>query len=155
MGLSMIALGYYFYLKETTGETMEGFLLYLPIIAALSFIASFDIGLAPLAWVLNSELFPKEVKTPASTLGATLNWTFAFMVVYFYPITEKALAKYVCYFFFAGVSILGAVLIYFLVPETKGRTEEDMREYFLQKTSRTNSKPAVKTETNMAYVYTE
>ena len=45
MGLSMIALGYYFYLKETTGETMEGFLLYLPIIAALSFIASFDIGL--------------------------------------------------------------------------------------------------------------
>ena len=152
MGLSMIALGYYFYLKENSGETIEGFLLYLPIIAALSFIASFDIGLAPLAWVLNSELFPKEVKTPASTLGATSNWTFAFLVVYFYPITEKALAKYVCYFFFAGVSILGSVLIYFLVPETRGRTEEDMREFFLRKISRTNTQPAVQTETNSAYV---
>ena len=148
----MIALGYYFYLKENSGETIEGFLLYLPIIAALSFIASFDIGLAPLAWVLNSELFPKEVKTPASTLGATSNWTFAFMVVYFDPITEKALAKYVCYFFFAGVSILGSVLIYFLVPETRGRTEEDMREFFLRKISRTNTQPAVQTETNSAYV---
>ena len=147
----MIALGYYFYLKENSGETIEGFLVYLPIIAALSFIASFDIGLAPLAWVLNSELFPKEVKTPASTLGATSNWTFAFMVVYFYPITEKALAKYVCYFFFAGVSILGSVLIYFLVPETRGRTEEDMREFFLRKISRTNTQPAVQTETNSAY----
>ena len=148
----MIALGYYFYLKENSGETIEGFLLYLPIIAALSFIASFDIGLAPLAWVLISELFPKEVKTPASTLGATSNWTFAFLVVYFYPITEKALAKYVCYFFFAGVSILGSILIYFLVPETRGRTEEDMREFFLRKISRTNTQPAVQTETNSAYV---
>ena len=147
----MIALGYYFYLKENSGETIEGFLVYLPIIAALSFIASFDIGLAPLAWVLNSELFPKEVKTPASTLGATSNWTFAFMVVYFYPITEKALAKYVCYFFFAGVSIFGSVLIYFLVPETRGRTEEDMREFFLRKISRTNTQPTVQTETNSAY----
>ena len=147
----MIALGYYFYLKENSGETIEGFLVYLPIIAALLFIASFDIGLAPLAWVLNSELFPKEVKTPASTLGATSNWTFAFMVVYFDPITEKALAKYVCYFFFAGVSILGSVLIYFLVPETRGRTEEDMREFFLRKISRTNTQPAVQTETNSAY----
>ena len=147
----MIALGYYFYLKENSGETIEGFLVYLPIIAALSFIASFDIGLAPLAWVLNSELFPKEVKTPASTLGATSNWTFAFMVVYFDPITEKALAKYVCYFFFAGVSIFGSVLIYFLVPETRGRTEEDMREFFLRKISRTNTQPTVQTETNSAY----
>ena len=46
-------------------------------------------------------------------------------MVYFYPIIEKAPSKYVCYFFF-----LGAVLIYFVVPETRGRTEEDMREYF-------------------------
>ena len=105
---------------------------------------------APLPWVLNSELFPKEVKTPASTLGATFNWTCSFLVVYFYPITEKALGKHLCYFFFAGVSLLGSVFIYFLVPETRGRSEEDMREYFRAKT---NSGRTVNPGTNLAFSY--
>ena len=43
------------------------------------------------------------------------------------------MGKYVCYFFFASVSLLGSVFIYLVVPETKGRTEEDMREYFSNK----------------------
>ena len=107
---------------------------------------------APLAWVLNSELFPKEVKTPASTLGATFNWTCSFLVVYFYPITEKALGKHLCYFFFAGVSLLGSVFIYFLVPETRGRTEEDMREYFRAKT---NSGGTVNPKTNLTFTDSE
>ena len=45
MGLSMVALGYYFYRKEVSEDPIEGGLLYLPIVATLAFIASFDIGL--------------------------------------------------------------------------------------------------------------
>ena len=47
---------------------------------------------------------------------------------------EKAIGKYVCYFFFGGVCLVGAVIIQLFVPETKGKTEEDMRKYFLDKT---------------------
>ena len=107
-------------------------LSFLPITATITFTAGFSIGFGPLPWVLNSELFPKEAKALASSIGAMFNWFCAFLIVYFYPMTEKALNKYVCYFFFAAICLLGAVFIHFLVPETKGKTEEDMRRYFLQ-----------------------
>ena len=107
-------------------------LSFLPVTATITFIAGFSVGFGPLPWVLNSELFPKEAKALASTIGAMFNWFCAFLIVYFYPMTEKALNKYVCYFFFGAICILGAVFIHFLVPETRGRTEEDMRNYFLQ-----------------------
>ena len=45
MALSLVSLGYYFYRKEVTDDPIEGGLVYMPIVATLSFIASFDIGL--------------------------------------------------------------------------------------------------------------
>ena len=60
------------------------------------------------------------------------NWSCAFLVVYFYPMAETALTKYYCYFFFALVCLLGSVFIIAFVPETKGKTEEDMKNYFMK-----------------------
>ena len=45
MALSLVSLGYYFYRKDVTDDPIEGGLVYMPIVATLSFIASFDIGL--------------------------------------------------------------------------------------------------------------
>ena len=119
------------------------------------FTASFSIGFGPLPWVLNSELFPREAKALASSIGmftmwnnfcliiitgAMSNWFFAFLVVYFYPMAESAINKYVCYFFFAVICFLGALFIILFVPETKGKTEEDMSQYFRQKTNKKNPK---------------
>ena len=89
-------------------------------------------GLAPLAWVLNSELFPKEVKTPAS--GAIFNWNFAFSTP-----SQKMLSQNtsITSFRWSQHHRGSPVLIYFVVPETKGRTEEEMRENFLKKIFRT------------------
>ena len=64
------------------------------------------------------------------------NWFTAFLVVYFYPMADVALNKYVCYFFFAAICLLGALFIILFVPETKGKTEEDMSQYFKQKTNK-------------------
>ena len=109
-------------------------LAFLPITTTITFTAAFSIGFGPLPWVINSEIFPKEVKGLASSICAMFNWFCAFLIVYFYPLAEKALNKYVCYFFFAAVCLGGGVFIHLAVPETRGKTEEDMRNYFLQKT---------------------
>ena len=84
MGLSLIALGVYFYLKfevdsqsndvianvTTTVVDVETYisedlvkdLAILPLVALLTFIGAFSIGFGPLPWVMNSELFSKEAK---------------------------------------------------------------------------------------------
>ena len=51
-------------------ETVEK-LAFLPITATLIFTASFSIGFGPLPWVVNSELFPREAKALASSIGKT------------------------------------------------------------------------------------
>ena len=140
MGLSMIALAAFFVVKnQADSEETVQTISFLPITATITFIASFSIGFGPLPWVMNSELFPKEAKNLASSIGAMFNWFCAFLIVYFYPMTEKAIGKDVCYFFFGGVCLVGAVLVQLFVPETKGKTEEDMRRYFLDKTKEKKS----------------
>ena len=89
MGISMIALGLYFVLKETESSNISlcyeemkhniyqfsedtvDKLAFLPITATLVFTASFSIGFGPLPWVMNSELFPREAKALASSIGKT------------------------------------------------------------------------------------
>ena len=127
---------------------------FLPITATMVFVASFSIGFGPLPWVMNSELFPREAKALGSSIGrcsnkaiknhifcagTMLNWTCAFLVVYFYPLAETALSKYYCYFFFALVCLIGAIFIVIFVPETKGKTEEDMKNYFLKQSKDSNT----------------
>ena len=68
-----------------------------------------------------------------------VSWSCSFLVVYFYPIAETALTKYYCFFFFALVCLLGAAFIIFFVPETKGKTEEDMKNYFMKESKQPKS----------------
>ena len=53
-------------------------------------------------------------------------------MVKFYPTADKSLHTHNTYFFFGAICLVGAVFIMLLLPETRGKTEEDMREYFMR-----------------------
>ena len=97
----MIALGLYFVLKETESSNIKEYeemkhninqfsedtvdkLAFLPITATLVFTASFSIGFGPLPWVMNSELFPREAKALASSIGKTQECLIQLMYVNLY-----------------------------------------------------------------------
>ena len=69
------------------------------------------------------------------------NWSCAFLVVYFYPMAQRSLG-YWSYFFFAVVCLLGGIFIKLVVPETKGKTEEDMKKYFMSNKPMSHDNPA-------------
>jgi len=141
----LIAIGVYFYLKSKvdpgSSDTLQAFTPYVtqetieniamvPLVAVLLFVAGFSIGLGPIPWVINAELFPKEAKNIGASLCASFNWFCAFLVVRFYPSAVEAFHVYNTYFFFGGVCLLGVIFVILAVPETKGKTEEDMKAYF-------------------------
>ena len=73
MSLSLVALGYYFYKKDVSEDPIEGGLLYLPIVATLSFIASFMIGIGK----VQSGHFVKGSETSIELLrNPPLNFSF-------------------------------------------------------------------------------
>ena len=57
----------------------------------------------------------------------------SFLVAQFIPSIGEALGKSSCYFMFSGIAVLGTLFVIFLVPETKGKSEDEIRALFQTK----------------------
>lgn len=115
--------------QVVTAETVDN-LAWLPLASIVTFAVAYSMGMGPLPWVLNAELFSKEAKAPSSSLCASFNWLCSFMVVKFSPRIETVIGASGSYLSFAALAAVGTLLIVITVPETKGRTEEEIKQFF-------------------------
>ncbi|KAK9736302.1 Sugar transporter [Popillia japonica] len=133
MGISGILLGIYFSLKgkhfvdENTLKTLG----FLPILALCMFIIAFSLGSGPIPWLISSELFPAAIKAVASSAAATFNWLLAFLVTKFYLNLEKGIGGDVTFYIFSCISILGSIFVLAIVPETKGKSMEEIQRILI------------------------
>ena len=91
---------------------------------------------------MNVELHPREAQGTMSSLNTMSNWLFCFIVSMCSPIlsADDCLGKYGLYFLFCGFIGVGFFFCIFFVPETRGKTPEDMKRYYLGEKSQ--PKPA-------------
>ncbi|KRT82807.1 membrane transporter [Oryctes borbonicus] len=130
MAVSTILLGVFFTLKErelTDADTLET-LGFLPVLALCIFIIVFSLGFGPIPWLISSELFPSEIKAVASSAAGTFNWFLAFLVTRFYLDLKEAIGGDITFYIFSGLSICGTIFVWLIVPETKGKTMEEIQE---------------------------
>ncbi|RAL58936.1 hypothetical protein DID88_009227 [Monilinia fructigena] len=80
-------------------------------------------------WVINSEMFPQNVRTLGQAFAAASNWFFNFLVARFTAQMFEAMG-YGVFLFFASLMILSIVFVFFLIPETKGIPLESMDRLF-------------------------
>jgi len=99
---------------------------WLPLATLVLYIVFFAIGAGPVSWILNAEIFSPQVRGPACGLGATFAWSLGFLVALFYADLVAAVEIYSTFWIFACCCFLGAAHVYFFVPETKGKTNEDI-----------------------------
>lgn len=120
MGLNLIILGIYFRLKE------EGYNVanvgWIPLVCLVLFIISFSLGFGPIPWMMMAELFPVEFRGTASGITVIMNWCLVFIVTLCFPLMKDAIGIYSCFWFFAGFMIICTFFVFFLIPETKGKT---------------------------------
>lgn len=95
----------------------------------LSAIGVYAMSLAPVTWVLISEIFPNKVRTVATTIAVLSLWAAYFILVFTFPILFDKL-KDSTFYIYAGVCVLGFLFILFRVRETKGKTLEEMEGFF-------------------------
>lgn len=103
---------------------------YLAVIAACGNVAFFSVGMGPVNWVLGSEIFPLRLRAKAASLGVAMNRTMSGVVTISFLSLKRAITVPGAFFLFAGVSALCSTFIYFLVPETKGKTLEEIVAFF-------------------------
>lgn len=99
----------------------------------IAFIYIYDINFsysfAPIGWVYPSEIFNLGSRSKAMAITTSATWMCNFIIGLVTPDMLETL-KWGTYIFFAAFCLIGLVFTYFCVPETKGRTLEDMDRVF-------------------------
>ncbi|XP_076055621.1 facilitated trehalose transporter Tret1-like isoform X2 [Oratosquilla oratoria] len=130
--LSLMGLGIFFYLKSNNSELAET-LRWLPLLTITIFIFSYAIGFASIPGMILNELIPPNIKEGAVSTGAIIKWISSFIVTVTFSPLQQALGDFSAYFFFCGMNALAFVFCFLFVPETKGKTLEEIGAQFRKK----------------------
>lgn len=101
---------------------------YLVSIFVLLAISIYALSLAPVTWVLISEIFPNKIRGAASSVAIVSLWGAYFILVFTFPILAKKLGTYGPFYLYAGICLLGFLFVLRKVKETKGQTLEELED---------------------------
>jgi sugar porter (SP) family MFS transporter len=89
-------------------------------------IATYATSLAPVTWVLISEIFPNKIRGIATSVAVVSLWAAYFILVFTFPILAQKLGTYGPFWLYSGICLLGFFFVKFRVKETKGKTLEEL-----------------------------
>lgn len=95
-------------------------------------ISMYAISLAPVTWVLISEIFPNKIRGVASSVAIVSLWGAYFILVFTFPILAKKLGAYGPFYLYAGICFLGFLFVKKKVKETKGQTLEELEDNLIR-----------------------
>ena len=97
----------------------------IPVISIMVYSACFMFSWGPICWVYISELFPNTIRSQATAWAVAFQWIFNFIVSStFVPMYTRS--PFFAYALYGVICLIAAVFVWKLVPETKGKTLEDM-----------------------------
>ena len=102
----------------------------LAVIGLMAYVAFFAIGLGPVFWLLISEIYPLKVRGLAMSVVTEANWGSNFIIALTYLILVQLMGTSGTFWLYAGVGILALIFTFIYVPETKGRTLEEIEEHW-------------------------
>jgi len=110
---------------EFTKPVQNGFGVMAALLVYISFFAA---SFAPVMWVIISEIYPNRIKGVAMSFSTAVSWLCTFLTVYFAPIIHGALGLQYLFGIFGVFSIIAFVFVKFWIPETKGKSLEQIEK---------------------------
>lgn len=102
------------------------------IVGLSLYLSFFSIGMGPGAWLIPSEIFATSIRAKAMSVATFFNRIFATIMSSTFLSTANAIGWSGFFLMLAGICVVVFAFIYFLLPETKGRSLEDMSIYFAE-----------------------
>ena len=101
----------------------------LPVLLlVLAAIGCYSMSLAPVTWVIISEIFPNRIRGAAMSVAVCSLWIACFILTYTFPMLNKSLGSHGTFFLYAAICVLGFVFILWRLPETKGKSLEQIEK---------------------------
>ncbi|KAG7239488.1 hypothetical protein INR49_028959 [Caranx melampygus] len=102
----------------------------IPLISTMVFIFGYAMGWGPITWLLMSEVLPLVARGVASGLCVTVSWLTAFMLTHVFTHLVDMYGLYVPYLLFTVVCVVCLLFNAVVLPETRGRSLEEIENYF-------------------------
>ena len=96
------------------------------LVLVLAAIACYAMSLAPVTWVIIPEIFPNRVRGAAMSVAVTALWIACFLLTYTFPLLNGRLGAAYTFWIYAAICLAGHVFIRSRLPETKGKTLEEL-----------------------------
>ena len=104
---------------------------YLAVVCIMVLIVGFSLGWGPIPWTAMSELMPNRVRSLAVSIATFVNWTFATIITFcFKYYSNPPINNDGAWWTFALIMFLAIVMVILFLPETKGRSLEEIQEHF-------------------------
>ena len=98
----------------------------LTLILLIVYLAGYELGWGAVVWVMMAEIFPLKVRGVGMGTSSVVLWAATFTITFVFPVMDSGLGLSSSAFIFAGISVVLFVLVRWLVPETKGRSLEQI-----------------------------
>jgi hypothetical protein len=96
------------------------------LVLVLAAIACYAMSLAPATWVVIAEIFPNRIRGGGMSIAVTALWTACFLLTYTFPLLNASLGAAGTFWTYAIICFAGWLFLFFRLPETKGKTLEQI-----------------------------
>jgi SP family arabinose:H+ symporter-like MFS transporter len=105
----------------------------LVLVLVLTYLAFFSACVGPAFWILLPEIFPNRVRGSAITVPVLTQWVANAIVVLFFPLAFNQIGKAATFGFLAVMALTQAIFAWFFLPETKGKSLEEIEAFWVAK----------------------
>ena len=112
------------------GDLVPHSLAWIPLVSIIASFLGYSLGLATLPYVLMGELLPASTRSITSAISSTFNLVCLFLILKFYTSISLAVNLSGVYWLFTGVSLSGALFVAICLPETRGRSLQEIEDAF-------------------------
>ena len=123
MAVFLALLGWLFYTGHFAGPWV--------MICILGYVAAFGMSLGPVVWVVMAEIFPAQIRGRAMSIATVCLWASCYAVSQTFPWMLKYLGGPATFWFYAVMCLVTIVFVALFVPETKGKTLEEIERGWL------------------------
>ncbi len=113
------------YILLGTGYFLQSTGIHMLILVVLA-IGIYGMSLAPIVWVVISEIFPNRIRGAAMSVSVSALWIACFVLTYTFPFLNRGLGNAGTFWIYAGICVLGFIFVKTRLPETKGKSLEDI-----------------------------
>jgi len=119
------------FLMENCPPTYTESIGWLPLLILMVYIFFFNLGYGAMIWITVVEILPLHVRSVATSLSVGFTCVCSYLTSHTYANLKDFIGLKGTFWLYGNISAVGLLFIFFFVPETKGKTEAEIREFFL------------------------